>query len=194
MVQAMHAGRIAAPSRPWYKVLYIQVLVAIVLGVAVGYFAPDTGKALKPLGDAFIALIKMMIAPVIFCTVVHGIASMRDLKKLGRVGVKTVLYFEIVSTVALILGLIVINTVQPGVGFNADLAKLDTSKTSGYVEQAHSLSTTDFLLNIIPGSFFSAFAKGDLLQVLFIAVLSAFAISAMGERGLDVPLHVLLTV
>src|SRR3954468_2287661 len=113
-----------ASSRPWYRVLYIQVLIAIALGVVIGHFFPDTGKALKPLGDGFIALIKMMIAPVIFCTVVHGIGSMGDLKKLGRVGVKTLLYFEVVSTVALAIGLVVGYVIQPGAGFNIDPATL----------------------------------------------------------------------
>ena len=112
-------------SRPWYSVLYIQVLIAIAIGILIGHFWPDLGKALKPLGDGFISLIKMMIGPVIFCTVVHGIGSMRDLKKIGRVGVKTLLYFEVVSTIALIIGLIVGEVLQPGKGFNIDVASLD---------------------------------------------------------------------
>src|SRR5436305_13309092 len=114
-----------APHKPWYKVLYIQVLIAIALGILVGHFYPKTGAALKPLGDGFIQLIKMMIAPVIFCTIVHGIATMGDLKKVGRVGVKTLVYFEVISTVALVIGLIVGELVQPGAGFNIDASKLD---------------------------------------------------------------------
>jgi aerobic C4-dicarboxylate transport protein len=186
MVNTPTPSTVAVGRRPWYLHLYVQVVIGVALGIAIGVWKPAVGAALKPLGDGFINLVKMLIAPIIFCTVVHGIASMRDLKKLGRVGVKTVVYFEVVSTIALILGLIVINTVRPGVGFNADLAKIDPSKTAGFVEQAHEMSTTAFLLNVIPSTFFGAFAKGDLLQVLFIAVLSAFAISAMGERGYGV--------
>src|SRR6267154_4962833 len=125
------------PARhPWYTVLYIQVLIAIAIGIAVGYFYPDLGKQLKPLGDGFIALIKMMIAPVIFCTVVHGIASMSDLKKVGRVGLKALLYFELVSTVALAIGLVVGEIVQPGSGFNIDVASLDAKAVSSYVSRA----------------------------------------------------------
>src|SRR5258706_572629 len=127
----------ARPARhPWYTVLYIQVLIAIAIGIAVGYFYPDLGKQLKPLGDGFIALIKMMIAPVIFCTVVHGIASMSDLKKVGRVGVKTLFYFEAVSTVALAIGLLVGEIVQPGSGFNIDPASLDPKAVASHVQPA----------------------------------------------------------
>src|SRR5712672_1093055 len=174
----------ARPARrPWYTVLYIQVLIAIALGIAVGHLCPDLGKQLKPLGDGFIALIKMMIAPVIFCTVVHGIASMSDLKKLGRIGFKTLLYFEVVSTLALLIGLAVVNLLKPGAGFNIDPKTLDPAATSSYVEKAHSLSAADFFLNIIPKTFFDAFVSGDLLQVLLIAVLTACAIAGLGERG-----------
>src|SRR3954449_9235653 len=127
------APPVVARRKPWYAILYVQVLIAIVIGVLIGHFFPATGKALKPLGDGFIALIKMMIAPVIFCTVVHGIASMRDLKKVGRVGVKTLLYFEVVSTLALAIGLIVGEIVQPGKGFNIDPASLDADAVSSYV-------------------------------------------------------------
>src|SRR5712672_3188748 len=127
----------ARPARrPWYTVLYIQVLIAIALGIAVGHLCPDLGKQLKPLGDGFIALIKMIIAPVIFCTVVHGIASMSDLKKIGRVGVKTRVYFEVVSTFALVIGLIVAEVVQPGHGFNIDPATLDPKSVASYVTRA----------------------------------------------------------
>jgi aerobic C4-dicarboxylate transport protein len=169
--------------RPWYTVLYIQVLIAIAVGIFIGHFWPDLGKALKPLGDGFISLIKMMIGPVIFCTVVHGIGSMRDLKKVGRVGVKTLLYFEVVSTLALIIGLIVGEVLQPGKGFNIDVASLDPKAVAGYVTKAKEEGIVAHLLAIIPDTFMSAFAKGDLLQVLLIAILSGFAISRLGELG-----------
>ena len=138
-------------SRPWYRVLYIQVLIAIALGVAIGHFFPDTGKAMKPLGDGFIALIKMMIAPMIFCTVVHGIGSMSDLKKVGRVGVKTLFYFEVVSTVALAIGLIVGEVLQPGKGFNIDPATLDPKAVASYVTRAKEEGIVAHLMGIIPG-------------------------------------------
>src|SRR5690242_1021996 len=171
------------PRRPWYKVLYIQVLIAIAAGIAIGHLWPDFGKELKPLGDGFISLIKMMIAPVIFCTVVHGIGSMRDLKKVGRVGVKTLFYFEAVSTLALIIGLIVGEVLQPGKGFNIDVASLDPKAVAGYVTKAKEEGIVAHLLAIIPDTFMSAFAKGDLLQVLLIAILSGFAISRLGDLG-----------
>ena len=167
----------------WYRILYVQVLIAVALGIIVGHFFPDFGKSLKPLGDGFIKLVKMLIAPIIFCTVVHGIASMGDLKKLGRLGFKALLYFEIVSTLALVIGLIVVNVLKPGAGFNIDLATLDPGLSKSFTEKAHALSTVDFLLNIIPKTFLDAFVSGDLLQVLFVAILVAFAISAMGQRG-----------
>jgi aerobic C4-dicarboxylate transport protein len=171
----------------WYRILYVQVLIAVALGILIGHFFPEQGKALQPLGDGFIKLVKMIIAPIIFCTVTHGIAAMSDLRKLGRIGGKTLLYFELVSTVALAIGLFVVNTLQPGVGFHqGTLDPKAVAKTHEYLEQAHSLNTVTFLLNIIPTSFFDALAKGDLLQVLLIAILSAFAIGAMGERGLPI--------
>src|SRR5437899_10572032 len=170
-------------SRPWYTVLYIQVIIAILIGVAVGYFFPGTGVALKPLGDGFIQLIKMMIAPVIFCTVVHGIASMSDLKKVGRVGVKTLFYFEAVSTLALVIGLIVGEVVQPGSGFNIDPATLDPKAVATYVTKAKEESIVAHLLGIIPDSYFGALARGDLLQVLLVSILSGFAIAFLGKAG-----------
>jgi aerobic C4-dicarboxylate transport protein len=170
-------------SRPWYRVLYIQVLIAIALGVAIGHFFPDTGKSLKPLGDGFIALIKMMIAPVIFCTVVHGIGSMSDLKKVGRVGVKTLFYFELVSTLALAIGLIVGEVLQPGKGFNIDVASLDPKAVASYVTRAKEEGIVAHLMGIIPDSFFGALARGDLLQVLLVSILSGFAIARMGKLG-----------
>ncbi len=192
-----------APRRPWYRILYLQVLIAVVLGIVVGRLFPDAAgpdkwhaSSLKPLGDGFISLVKMMIAPIIFCTVVHGIASMGDLKKLGRIGGKTLLYFEVVSTFALIVGLLVVNLLEPGKGFtppgetfHGD-TKAAIESSHGYVEKAHALSTTEFLLNIIPKTFLGAFVSGDLLQVLLIAILVAFAIAFMGERGQPL-LHVI---
>jgi len=171
------------PSNPWYTVLYIQVLIAIVLGVLIGYFFPDTGKALKPLGDAFIALIKMMIAPVIFCTVVHGIASMGDLKRVGRVGVKTLVYFELVSTLALGIGLVVGEIIQPGAGFNIDASTIDPKAVETYVTQAKQEGIVHHLMAIIPDSYFGALARGDLLQVLLVSILSGFAIAYLGPVG-----------
>ncbi len=170
-------------KKKFYQVLYFQVLVAIAIGVLLGYFYPDAGTAMKPLGEGFIKLIKMIIAPVIFCTVVSGIAGMEDMKKVGRVGAKALLYFEIVSTLALVIGLAIVTLVQPGAGFNADVTKLDTKALATYTTGAKSLSTTDFLMNIIPSSVVDAFAKGDILQVLFFALLFGFALSAFGEKG-----------
>ncbi len=174
------------PRQPWYRILYVQVLIAVVLGIAVGHFAPKFGESLKPLGDAFIKLIKMLIAPIIFCTVVHGVASMKDLKKLGRVGGKTILYFEVVSTIALVIGLVVVNVLRPGDGFNVDPATLDPKAGQGYVQSAQHHKLSDFLLSLIPTTFFSAFTSGDLLPVLVVAMLAAFAISALGERAAPV--------
>lgn len=173
----------ASQRKPWYRVLYIQVLIAVFIGILIGWFFPDTGKALKPLGDGFVKLVKMIIAPIIFCTVVHGIASMSDMKRLGRIGLKAIIYFELVSTLALFIGLIVVNVMQPGAGFNIDPATLDPKVGKTYAEQAHSLNATEFLLNVIPMSFFDGLARGDILQVLLIAILSGFAISFMGEPG-----------
>jgi aerobic C4-dicarboxylate transport protein len=171
------------PSRPWYTVLYIQVLIAIAVGVALGHYKPEWGEAMKPLGDGFIALIKMLIAPVIFCTVVHGIASISDLKKVGRVGVKTLFYFEVVSTFALVLGLIVGELVQPGNGFTGNVTAADAKDATTFVARAKGDSFVAHLLAIIPDSFFGALARGDLLQVLLISILSGFAVSLMGETG-----------
>jgi aerobic C4-dicarboxylate transport protein len=177
------AAASASGHRPWYTILYLQVIIAIVIGVFLGHFYPKAGIALKPLGDGFIALIRMMIAPVIFCTVVHGIASMRDLKKVGRVGLKTLFYFEAVSTVALAIGLIVGEVVQPGSGFNIDVSTLDPSKVASYVTRAKEEGIVAHLLAIIPDTFMNAFAKGDLLQVLLVSILTGFAISRLGDLG-----------
>ena len=169
--------------RPWYTILYVQVLIAIAVGVLVGHFFPHAGAAMKPLGDGFIQLIKMIIAPVIFFTVVHGIASMSDLKKIGRVGVKTLVYFEAVSTVALVIGLIVAEVVQPGHGFNIDPATLDPKSVAGYVTRAKEEGFVAHVLAIIPNTFVGALANGDILQVLLVAILTGFAVARMGTVG-----------
>lgn len=164
--------------------LYFWVLTAIVIGGSIGYAQPDAGIALKPLGDGFIALVKMLISPIIFCTVVLGIAGAGDMKKVGRVGGKALLYFEVVSTVALVIGLLVGNIVRPGAGFNADPATLDGKAVADYAKVAASQSTADFVLHIIPRTFFDAFTgQGDLLQVLFVAVLFGYAMTKMGVEG-----------
>jgi len=170
-------------KKPFYKVLYVQVLFAIACGVLMGIYLPTDAVAMKPLGDGFIKLIKMIIAPVIFCTVVSGIAGMQDVKKIGRVGGKALLYFEVVSTFALVIGLFVANLLRPGDGFNVDPATLDTKAIAQYTEKAKHQSTTDFVMNIIPNTVVDAFAKGDILQVLLISVLFGFALSLMGEKG-----------
>lgn len=164
--------------------LYLWVVVAIVAGAAIGHFAPDAGVALKPLGDAFIALIKMLIGPIIFLTVVLGIAGVADVKKVGRVGVKAIVYFELVSTLALAIGLVVVNLLGPGRGFHVDPATLDAQAVAQYAQQAHERSTVQFLLDIIPRTFTEAFTgSGDLLQVLLVALLFGFALSGLGEHG-----------
>lgn len=170
-------------QQPFYKSLYLQVITAIIVGILLGHFAPETGEAMKPLGDGFIKLIKMVIAPIIFCTVVSGIAGMQDMKSVGKTGGYALLYFEIMSTFALIIGLIVINVVKPGVGMHIDPASLDASSVAAYTAAGESQSTVAFLLNIIPKTVVSAFADGDILQVLFFAVLFAFALQRMGVMG-----------
>jgi aerobic C4-dicarboxylate transport protein len=166
------------------KVLYVQVLIAIALGIAVGAVWPQLGVQLKPLGDGFIKLIKMAVAPVIFCTVAGGIARMSDMKAFGRLGARTLIYFEVVSTFALVVGLIVGRVVQPGRGFNVDPATLDASVAEGYAQKAaEGQSMVDYLLHLIPDTFFGAFAEGDLLQVLVVAILTGFACARLGEFG-----------
>jgi aerobic C4-dicarboxylate transport protein len=167
-----------------FKSLYLQVLLGIVAGVAVGFFFPQLGVALKPLGDAFIKLVRLVIAPVIFCTVAGGIANMSDMKAVGRVGGKTLIYFEVVSTLALIVGLVVGDAIQPGRGFNIDPATLDPTIAAGYVAKArHGEGVADYLLHLIPDTFFGAFAEGNLLQVLLVAVLVGFACTRIGDLG-----------
>ena len=164
--------------------LYFWVLVAILAGGTVGFVSPEAGVALKPLGDGFIALVKMLISPIIFCTVVLGIAGAGDMKKVGRVGGKALLYFEVVSTFALAIGLIVANVIRPGAGFNADPGSLDAKAVADYAKTAASQSSVDFVLHIIPRTFFDAFTgSGDLLQVLFVAVVFGYAMTRMGVEG-----------
>ncbi|TCB46895.1 dicarboxylate/amino acid:cation symporter [Acinetobacter terrestris] len=184
-------------KKPIYKSLYFQVIVAIIAGILVGHFSPSgtqiingaeqyvpgLGEQLKPLGDAFIRLIKMIIAPVIFCTVVSGIAGMESMKSVGKTGGIALLYFEIVSTIALLIGLLVINVAKPGVGMNIDAASLDTSGISKYVESGASQSTLDFFMNIIPNTVVGAFAEGEILQVLLFAILFGFALHKLGDAG-----------
>ena len=171
-------------KQPLYKYLYFQVIVAIIIGILLGHFQQTLGASMKPLGDGFIKLIKMIIAPIIFCTVVIGIASMGDVKKVGRVGGKAVLYFEVVSTVALTIGLIIMNFFRPGSNMNVDVSSLDPASVANYTKAASSNhGFADFLLNIIPSTVVDAFAKGDILQVLFFSVLFGFALSALGPQG-----------
>jgi aerobic C4-dicarboxylate transport protein len=170
-------------SRPWYTILYLQVLIAVVIGSLLGGFFPRTGMALKPLGDAFVSLIRMMIAPVIFCVIVQGIASMSDLKKVGKVGVKTLIYFEVVSTVALIIGIVVALLIHPGTGLNIDPATLDPKAAAVYVGRAKETGFIPFLLGFIPRTFVGALADGEVPQVLLISILTGFAIAQMGEWG-----------
>ena len=169
---------------PLYAQLYFQVLTAIVVGVLLGFLRPDLGAQMKPLGDGFIKLIRMIIAPVIFTTVVVGISTMGDIKDLGRIGVKTLLYFEVITTpIVLVIALVVVNVVQPGAGINADPATLDAGAVSAYATTAESLTTVQFLLNIIPATFVGAFANGEILQVLLISVLFGLSLLFLGERA-----------
>ncbi|WP_374520541.1 dicarboxylate/amino acid:cation symporter [Undibacterium squillarum] len=187
-------------AQPIYKSLYFQVIVAILIGVGLGHYYPESGAAMKPLGDGFIKLIKMMIAPIIFCTVVTGIAGMEDMKKVGKTGGMALLYFEIVSTLALIVGLIMVNVIQPGAGMHIDVTTLDTKEISNYAAPGKMQTTTDFLLGVIPSQFVDAFAKGEILQVLLIALLFGFALHRLGGRDNPVFLmidkfsHVLFTM
>jgi aerobic C4-dicarboxylate transport protein len=182
MAATIATGAPARAAKPWYKVLYVQVLIAILLGIVVGWLWPNiaTNEWIKALGDGFIKLIKMVIAPIIFCTVVSGIAHIQDARKVGRVGVKALVYFEIVSSFALILGLMVGNVAQVGHGL---AAKPDAAAVASYVKQAEAQKSVDFVLNIIPDSVVGALARGDILQVLLFAILFGFALMALGERG-----------
>jgi aerobic C4-dicarboxylate transport protein len=182
------ANKLAAPAQgkkpqPWYLQLWFQVLVAMVVGIALGHLYPNVGAQMQPLGDAFIKAIRVLIAPIIFCTVVHGISSMANMAKVGRVALKALIYFEVLTTIALIIGLVAVNIFRPGVGMNVDLSHLDTSSVASYMVQTHNQTTAQFLLNIIPNTFVGAFAEGNVLQVLYIAVLCGFALSWVGERA-----------
>jgi aerobic C4-dicarboxylate transport protein len=181
------ASAVQAPARPqrkpFYKVLYVQVLFAIAIGILLGHYNAALAVDMKPLGDGFIKLIKMLIGPIIFCTVVSGIAGMADIRKVGRIGCKALLYFELVSTFALFIGMAVGNFVRPGDGFNVNPATLDGKAISEYVGKAKTLTTSEFLMNIVPNTVVDAFTKGDVLQVLLISLLFGFALSALGERA-----------
>ena len=174
----------AAPRRlPLYRSLYVQVIFAVIVGVLLGYFYPALGEKMKPFGDGFIKLIKMMIAPIIFCTVVVGIAGMEDMKKVGKTGGLALLYFEIVSSIALVVGLVLVNVLKPGVGMNIDASAIDTKAIAAYTGPGKMEGTVDFLLHVIPTTLVDAFAKGEILQVLLIAVLFGFALHRFGGRG-----------
>ena len=179
----MSSKTLAMKKPPLYKVLYFQVLTAVVVGVLLGHFYPEVGVDMKPFGDAFIKAIKMLISPIIFCTVVLGIAGMEDMKKVGKTGGLALLYFEIVSSLALIIGLMVVNVLQPGAGMNIDPSSLDTKGIAAFTGPGKIGTTTDFLMNIIPNTAVEAFAKGEILQVLFVAVLFGFALHRFGGRG-----------
>ena len=171
------------PKKPLYTQLYFQVLTGIACGVVVGHVWPRTGASLRPLGDVFIRLIRMVIAPIVFSTVVVGIAKMGDMKNVGRIGIRALVYFEVVSTIALVIGLIVINILRPGVGINADVATLDAKAVAAYTTSAQHLGTVDFLINIVPTTVVDAFAKGEILQVLFFSVLFGLSLLYIGEKG-----------
>jgi aerobic C4-dicarboxylate transport protein len=186
MEESMHidtAGHAPEGRQPFYKHLYVQVLAAIIAGILLGHFYPEIGAQLKPLGDAFIKLVKMIIAPVIFLTVATGIAGMSDMKKVGRVAGKAMLYFFTFSTLALVVGLVVANVVQPGAGMHIDPATLDAAAVATYTEKAHDSSIVGFLMNIIPTTIVGAFADGDILQVLFFSILFGISLALVGERG-----------
>jgi aerobic C4-dicarboxylate transport protein len=172
-----------ADRAPLYTRLYFQVVTGIILGVLLGFLWPETGAAMRPLGDGFIKLIRMIIAPIIFLTVVVGIAKMGDMKDVGRIGIKALVYFELVSTLALVIGLLVVNVFQPGVGINADPATLDATAVASYTTGAQNMSTTQFILNIIPTTVVDAFAKGEILQVLLFSILFGLALLHMGDRA-----------
>ena len=175
--------RFNAPKKPFYRILYLQVLFAVFVGIVLGHLYPALGVDMKPLGDGFIKLIKMLIGPIIFCTVVTGIAGMQDLKKVGRVGGKALLYFELVSSFALLIGLLAAHLLHPGSGFNVDPATLDAKSIATYTTQAKGQSTVEFLMHIVPDTMVDAFAKGDILQILFAALLFGAALSMIGEKG-----------
>ena len=167
----------------WYRQLWVQVLLAMAIGILLGVFRPDAGARMQPLGDAFIQAIRMLIAPIVFCTVVHGIARMSDLARVGRVAIKAIVYFEVLTTVALVIGLAAVNILQPGKGMNVNLSHLDTAAVKPYLAQTQNQTAGKFLLNVIPQTMVGAFADGNVLQVLFISVLFGFALARVGESG-----------
>ncbi len=175
---------------PWYRASYFHVLIALFLGIVVGHFFPRQAQSLKPLADVFSKLLRLMIAPTIFCTVVHGIGSMGDMRRLGKTGLRALLYFEIVSTLALVIGLVVVNLVKPGVGLDFDVRSLDRAVSQDLLSKAHAGGHGSFLLNIIPSSFLGAFASGELTQVLFVSILTALSISMLPGGGQAI-LHVI---
>ena len=170
-------------AKRWYTTLWMQVLLAMVLGIVLGRFDPRLGTRMEPLGDAFIKAIRMLIAPIIFCTVVHGIARMVNVARVGRVALKAIVYFEVLTTIALVIGLTAVNLWRPGRGMNVDLAQVDASAVQPYLVHAHNGGITQFLTNIIPSTFVGAFTDGNVLQILLISVLCAFALTHVGERG-----------
>jgi aerobic C4-dicarboxylate transport protein len=170
-------------TRAWWKELWVQVLIAMAIGILLGVVRPDLGAQMQPLGDAFIKAIRMLIAPIIFCTVVHGIAHMADMARVGRVALKALIYFEVMTTIALVIGLIAVNLLKPGAGMNIDPASINTTAIEPYVRQAAAVGFVPFLMNIIPSTFVGAFAEGNILQVLFIAVVCGFALVQLGERA-----------
>jgi aerobic C4-dicarboxylate transport protein len=173
----------AVRRKKWYQHLYTQVLIAVAIGILLGHFYPSLGEAMKPLSDNFLKLVKLMVAPLIFCTVVHGIASMNDMKTVGRVGLKALIYFEVMTTIALAVGLIAVNVFKPGAGMHVDPATLDVSAISAYTKAAHDQTVVGFLSHIIPHTVFGAFADGDLLQVLLVSIIFAVGLQMLGERG-----------
>jgi len=172
-----------AHAKPWYAQLWVQVLIGMAAGILLGWLKPDLGAAMGPLGDAFIKAIRMLIAPIIFCTVVHGIARMADMARVGRVAIKALVYFEVMTSVALVISLVAVNLWRPGAGMNIDAASLDPNTVAPFVAQEQAVGVVPFLMNIIPDTFVGAFAAGNILQVLLIAVLSGFALVQLGERA-----------
>ncbi len=170
-------------AKAWWKELWVQVLIAMAIGILLGVVRPDIGAQMQPLGDAFIKAIRMLIAPIIFCTVVHGIARMADMARVGRVALKAIVYFEVMTTIALIIGLIAVNVLKPGAGMNIDPVSINTAAIEPYVKQTAAVGFVPFLMNIIPSTFVGAFAEGNILQVLFIAVICGFALVQLGERA-----------
>src|SRR5579871_2845980 len=173
-------------AKAWWKELWVQVLIAMAIGILLGIVNPEAGAKMQPLGDAFIKAIRMLIAPIIFCTVVHGIARMADMARVGRVALKAIVYFEVMTTIALIIGLIAVNVLKPGAGMNIDPASINTAAIEPYVKQTTAVGFVPFLMNIIPGTFVGAFAEGNILQVLFIAIVCGFALVQLGKPLVDI--------